>query len=263
MNKELVINYEDPKMISTLKETVAKGVTDAEFMWFIQVCRESGLNPLKREIWCIPGKRYQNKDGQWVQGAVQIMTGINGYLTIAQNHPQFDGMETKIEVDENDKPISSTTTVYRKDRKLPTVATVWFKEFYKPGNTYNGKYTEGTWDKMPKVLIQKVSKAHALREAFGSKLLNLYIEEELPEPKEIDTSPFGNNPQLPDVKVETEAVIQEPTVYDITPLFERNDGTGEKAAEYLTAKGAKFDPDRSIWTAPQKIKKLAAYEVGQ
>lgn len=260
MTKDL-INYEDPKMIATLKETVAKGVTDAEFMWFIQVCRESGLNPLRREIWCIPGSRKKNSRGEWVPGPVQIMTGINGYLTIAQNHPEFDGMETTLEVDSDDKPISSTTKVYRKDRKVPTVATVWFKEFYRPGNTYDGKYTPGTWDKMPKVLIQKVSKAHALREAFGSKLLNLYIEEEMPEPKEIDDSPFGNNPgELPAPKEAIE-IEKEPVAYDLTPLVEADEGIAIQAVQYLKARGATFDPARNIWVAKEKLKKLEKYEV--
>jgi len=87
MSKELTTtnNFE---MLNTLRNTVAPGLTDPEFMLFAEMCRATGLNPATKEIWAI-------KAG----GRLQLMTGINGFLKIANSHPQFDGMEVTFEWD--------------------------------------------------------------------------------------------------------------------------------------------------------------------
>ena len=100
-----------------LLNTVAKGATEAEFQMFLEFCKSTGLNPFKKEIWFI-------KTG----AGVQMMTGINGFLSIANNHPQFDGMTVKID-EQDGKLVSATCTVYRKDRKYPSEATVYYSEY--------------------------------------------------------------------------------------------------------------------------------------
>ena len=147
-----------------LLNTVAKGATEAEFLMFIEFCKATGLNPYKKEIWFIKTNK----------GDVQIMTGINGFLTIANRHPQFDGMSVSIN-EENGKLISATATVYRKDRSHPSEATVYLQEYFKPS-----KFGNGMWEKMPKMMLQKVAKSVALREAFPQELGGMYIQEEMP-----------------------------------------------------------------------------------
>lgn len=150
-NKKLLLN------------TVAKGATETEFLMFLEFCKSTGLNPFKKEIWFV----------KTAQG-VQMMTGINGFLTIANNHPQFDGME--VSLDEQDgKLISATAKVFRKDRKYPSCATVYLNEYFKPS-----KYGNGMWEKMPRVMLQKVAKSVALREAFPQELNGMYTQEEMP-----------------------------------------------------------------------------------
>lgn len=160
--------------LAVLKNTVAQGLNDHEFAMFIEIVKATKLNPYKREIWAIKTKSYQNKRGELIEGKVQIFTGFMGFLAIANKHPQYDGCECEI-VRKDDGAIDyAEAKVYRKDRSRPSVARVYFSEFYKPG--FNGK--ESNWDKMPVVMITKVAKSHALREAFPQELGDLYAPEE-------------------------------------------------------------------------------------
>ena len=80
MSKELTTTN-NLEMLQALRNTVAPGLTEPEFLLFAEMCRATGLNPATKEIWAI-------KAG----GRLQLMTGINGFLRIANSHPQFDGM---------------------------------------------------------------------------------------------------------------------------------------------------------------------------
>ena len=154
------IDYRDNKTISILKDTVAKGATDSEFSMFSEICKATGLNPFKKEIWFIK-----------TNGGVQIMTGINGFYTIANNNPQFDGIET--EIVENDKGviIKAIAKVYRKDRRIPMVAEAYLSEFGK---------ASPVWRSMPRVMLTKCAESLALRKAFPQELNGLYTQEEMP-----------------------------------------------------------------------------------
>lgn len=117
------IDYSNAKMLETIKNTVAVGATDAELEMFIALCRSTGLNPFKKEIWFIKVKGYQRKNGSWADDRVQVMTGINGFFQIANRHPQFDGMEEpEFQEDANGRPIKCTVRVHRKDRKIEFAA---------------------------------------------------------------------------------------------------------------------------------------------
>lgn len=153
------IDYNDQKMIATIKGTVAKDATPEEFVMFMELCKASGLNPFKREVWFI-------KAG----GRAQIMTGIGGFMAIANSHPMYDGMV--VEVDDDENPTKATCSVYRKDRKFPSVGVALMKEYRKSGPT---------WQQMPRVMLTKVAKSIAIREAFPQELNGLYTAEEMPE----------------------------------------------------------------------------------
>lgn len=152
------IDYGNAEVIKTLKATVAQGLTNEEFALFAQHCKGTGLNPFKKEVWAIKaGSR------------LQIMTGINGFLAIANSHPQFDGME--VEVDSDEKPTKAVCRVYRKDRKYPAEGVALLKEY--------GRDTP-IWRQMPRVMLTKVAKSIALREAFPQELNGMYTAEEMP-----------------------------------------------------------------------------------
>lgn len=174
MEKQL-IDYEDKEKLAVILNTVAKGASPAEFLMFIEMCKGTGLNPFKRELWFI-------KDDY---GKVQMMTGINGFYQIANSNPAYDGTETIegnfIEHKEGDQvflvPESITSKVWRKDRKFPQVATAYWREFMKPCLTSKGKLS--IWGRMPTVMLTKCSDALALRKAFPQELNGLFCEEEI------------------------------------------------------------------------------------
>jgi phage recombination protein Bet len=135
--------YEDPQMLDTIKQTVCKGATDAQFRMFVEVCRATGLNPFLKEIWYVP--------------SVGVMAGRDGYLRKANEHPQFDGMETRVERDEKNIPIKAVCTVWRKDRNHPVIAEAYYNEYRKGGNV---------WQTYPSAMIAKVAEVLALKRSF-------------------------------------------------------------------------------------------------
>jgi phage recombination protein Bet len=160
------IDFSDRTIVQTLKSTVAQNLTDSEFLLFAEHCKATRLNPFKKEVWAI-------KAG----GRLQIMTGINGFLAIANAHPQYDGME--VEVDDDTKPTKATCKVYRKDRKFPAVGVALMREYGKDSPV---------WKQMPRVMLTKVAKSIAIREAFPQELNGLYTVEEMPSGYNVPTA---------------------------------------------------------------------------
>lgn len=228
-----IINYQDSKVIETLKNTVAVGATDAEFEMFAGLCKASGLNPFKREVWFI-------KAG----GRAQIMTGINGFFAIANNHPSFDGHESGlIDADGNfvttaypKNYIGAWCKVYRKDRRIPTEGVAMLEDYDKQ---------QSNWKTMKRVMIVKCAESVALRKTFPQEMNGLYTAEEMPleynkpkskDPLEGDWHELNNKPKpVPRNELETYVVQYSPDFADnglmlceIDPEFFEN-LTSEKA----------------------------------
>lgn len=146
--------WDSREMVDTLKQTVCKGATDAQFRMFVEVCKATGLNPFLKEIWFVP--------------AVGVMAGRDGYLRIANEHPQFDGMETRVERDEKGVPIKATCSVWRKDRGHAITCEAWFSEYRKNGNV---------WQTYPSAMISKVAEVLALKRSFA--INGIVTEEEI------------------------------------------------------------------------------------
>jgi phage recombination protein Bet len=237
MSKELTVGN-NLEMLNTLRNTVAPGLTDPEFVLFAEMCRATGLNPATKEIWAI-------KAG----GRLQLMTGINGFLKIANSHPQFDGMEVTFEW-EDKQLVSATAKVYRKDRRFPSIATAYMAEY--------GKKTP-IWATMPSIMLSKCAKSLAIREAFINELGGLYTQEEMPSefapPKAYEPPPL--NPEVHGDVIETRPFDAPkpkavPTFYDTSRL----DGDQRLAAEkYLKSCGAKSITE-SIWRSPIRLQRL-------
>lgn len=168
-NEIIVIDFNNNKIIETLKATVAQGLNNQEFALFTEHCKGTGLNPFKREVWAIKAN-----------GRLQLMTGINGYFTIANRNPQYDGYEEGyISKDGQELPdtyagndyIGAWCKVYRKDRRMPA-----------KGVAFNAEYNKGhgNWKIMPRVMILKCAESIALRKAFPQELNGTYTAEEMP-----------------------------------------------------------------------------------
>lgn len=146
--------FDQRDMIDAIKQTVAKGATDAQLRMFIEVCRSTGLNPfLKGEIWYVAEKGI-------------IMAGRDGYLRVANENPNFDGMETRVERTEAGVPIKAVCTVWRKDRGHPVIAEAFYNEYRGAGPV---------WSKYPSAMISKVAEVLALKRSFA---INGVVSEE-------------------------------------------------------------------------------------
>jgi phage recombination protein Bet len=252
MTKELTTTNVNLEMLQALRNTVAPGLTEPEFMLFAEMCRATGLNPATKEIWAI-------KAG----GRLQLMTGINGFLRIANSHPQFDGMEVAFEWD-GKQLVSCTVKVHRKDRKFPSVATAYWNEYSKPSPV---------WKQMPTVMLSKCAKSLAIREAFIQELGGLYTAEEMPPsfaapipqaPEGMEAVVSAKTGELLGFKAENVTIeglepvkVQNkvkatPTFYDISKIEEEYQA---KAENYLKECEAKHVYG-TIWKSPIRLERL-------
>jgi phage recombination protein Bet len=150
--------------ISLIKATVARNCTDTEFELLMYLAAQYHLDPIRKQIWAV---KYGN-------APASIFTGRDGFLEIAHRSGQFDGMESGIR-EEGDE-IIGWCKVYRKDMSHAFYVEVFLKEYQKPV-PMSGK--PGTWQTMPKVMIQKVAESSCLRRAFS--VSGLYCPEEMPD----------------------------------------------------------------------------------
>src|SRR5688572_17687791 len=67
----------DEAQISVLRETYAKGLTEAEFGLYAQVCRRTGLDPFRRQIYAIKRREWDALANGHVE-KVTFQVGIDG-----------------------------------------------------------------------------------------------------------------------------------------------------------------------------------------
>jgi phage recombination protein Bet len=102
----------------TMRATVFPAEASKEqFAAFLLVAREYKLNPLTKQIYAFPDKR----------GGVAPIVPIDGWMSIINSHPQFDGMEFKDEIIDGALK-SITCSIHRKDRTHPTCVTEYMSE---------------------------------------------------------------------------------------------------------------------------------------
>ena len=111
-------SVEPSKLHETLKNTVFKGATDSEMMTLVVVANEYGLNPLTKEIYAFPAKG----------GGIVPVVSIDGWIHLANSHPQMDGLDFEFDHDEAGKLISCTASIHRKDRSRPIRVTEYLAE---------------------------------------------------------------------------------------------------------------------------------------
>ena len=111
-------NVEPQKLHETLKNTVFKGASDSEMMTLVVVANEYGLNPLTKEIYAFPAKG----------GGIVPVVSIDGWIHLANSHPQMDGVDFEFAHDEGGKLVSCTCIIHRKDRSRPVKVTEYLAE---------------------------------------------------------------------------------------------------------------------------------------
>ena len=146
------------EQIALLKARKAPNATQAEFQQFLYMSQITQLDPMLNEIWLV----------KFGDSPAQIYAGRDGFLKIAHRSGHFDGMETIVHYDKDEKPMSATCIVWRNDMTHPFTANVLFREY----NT--GK---NLWASKPAVMIGKVAESVCLRKAFS--VSGIYAPEEM------------------------------------------------------------------------------------
>lgn len=125
--------------------------TDAEIVICLAHAFKLKLDPLTGEI-------YFARDR--VSGQIQAIAKVDGWITLINSHPQFDGWEFEELYDTRGQFTAIAVTVHRKDRKVPTT----IKEHLAEARAYStGAFVE----KMPVRAVRNRAIAQAGKIVFG------------------------------------------------------------------------------------------------
>lgn len=167
---------EPEKVLATLRATAfrqkAKSgqtaeqavVTNEQMMALLIVADQYGLNPFTKEIYAYPDN-----------GGIVPVLGVDGWLRIINEHPMMDGMTIDfgppVSLPDMPKnaPMSCTVTIYRKDRKFPTVITELLEDCYRPVPVYGdgNRGKPGPWQSHTTRMLQWKGIIQCGRVAFG------------------------------------------------------------------------------------------------
>lgn len=166
-----------------------KGATPAQFNAFLLVAQEYGLNPVLKEVYAFPSKG----------GGIQPIVGIDGWLRMANDHEQFDGLETIDRLDPQGNLSAVTVKVYRKDRAHSVEVTEYLAEC-----------RQGTepWRKWPSRMLRHKAVIQALRYAFGFS--GIVDPDEAERMRPMTVEPVAVRPKFDPPKETRQAPVSEP-----------------------------------------------------
>lgn len=156
--------------VDLIRNTVAKGATQNEFMLFLYRCQKMGLDPLKPGL--IHFVKYGNNPGT-------IIVGIDGFRSRAARTGKHKGTQRGVLRDAKENCVGAWAEVYRSDWDKPAREEVSLKE-------YNAGRAQ--WSKMPETMIKKVAECAALRLAFPDELGGVYAPEEMHQAEPDETT---------------------------------------------------------------------------
>lgn len=135
VTERLAIKYRTDKarFYNIVKATCKmEKATNEQFEAFLMIAEKYDLNPIIKQLWGYPDRN----------GGISTMVSIDGWITIVNQHPQFDGYETTLGFDDNGKLVSATCTMWRKDKPRPYTKTIYVEEWKKESSP--------VWKTMPK-----------------------------------------------------------------------------------------------------------------
>lgn len=142
------LNVPTATLKTTLMNTVFKGAKEDEFVALVIVANEYQLNPLTKEIYAFPAKG----------GGIVPLISVDGWISIMNRHPMFDGIEFNDIPDEQGKLYAIETIIYRKDRTRAIKVVEYLEECRR--NT-------DPWKNSPARMLRHKSLIQANRIAFG------------------------------------------------------------------------------------------------
>jgi len=160
------------------------GITDSllphEKKMFVNIAREFGLNPFKREI-------HITAYGKGDYRKCSIITGYEVYIKRAERTGKLDGW--KVWTEGEGKNMKALVEIYRKDHKYPFIHEAYYIECVQ----YNKEgQPNAVWAKQPRFMTKKVAIGQAFRLCFPDDLGGMpYEEAEVPqeEPRNVTEEP--------------------------------------------------------------------------
>ncbi len=160
----LSYGLEEGPFMEAIRQTVMPGnATTAQTAAFLQVAHSYKLNPFIKEIYAFPTKG----------GGIMPMISIDGWLSIANRDPRYEGYEYEEILDEKGNLEGGKVTIYRSDRQRPHVHREWFREC---------KRNTDPWNNMPRRMMENRTVAQGIRRALGiSGLMDIDEVEQMHE----------------------------------------------------------------------------------
>jgi phage recombination protein Bet len=144
------LGVEPDKMLSTLRATAFRtgkndpAVTNEEMLALLVVAEQYNLNPFLKEIYAFRDQK----------GGIMPIIGVDGYIRLMQERPEFNGIEFKYDAD--GEWVEATIT--RKDRTKPFTVREYLAECRR--NT-------GPWQQSPQRMLRHRALIQCCRVAFG------------------------------------------------------------------------------------------------
>jgi phage recombination protein Bet len=183
------------EQIDLIKKQIAPKANENELKLFLYQCKRTGLDPLARQIYCIP-----------IGGRMTIQTSIDGFRVVAERSGFYAGQDEPIfDEDEKGNIISCKVTVYKfspNGQRYPaSVGVAYWSEYAQ---------TSPMWNKMKHTMISKCAEALALRKAFPQDLSGLYTTDEMQQAQ----PPVTEDVAIDDVPTKEERQLLKSLVYN-------------------------------------------------
>lgn len=175
---------------------------------FLALCTRTGLDPLARQIYCIP--RLGRGGIEWA-----VQTGIDGFRVVAERTKLYRGRDPFLWMAEDGSwveafvpkfhgkhPLAARATVYRDGWDRPIVAIAEW-ESYKQTKA-NGELT-AMWEKQGSGQLAKCAEALALRTMFPQDLSGVYTDDETAGPAQAIANDRASELAARDWRTEVEA----------------------------------------------------------
>lgn len=175
--------------VDVIRNSLASGLSEPQFTYFLSAAKRSGLDPLKREIYA------------WVaDGRVILHTGINGAVKLADATGSFRGFtEPIVTVRENGKLQDIPPRKFEQGEHSLHAVTVgarhsndpepaWATALYSEYVVMAGDRPNKRWERAPLTQLTKCAQALALRRRFSAVLGDIYVTEELEHLESEDSS---------------------------------------------------------------------------